>query len=135
MKVTIQVTTPDDLPNTVIVTDPLPGCLEAVDPHVGPGGPHDDARPSGTLRGPVYAPMQWFPSRPERWAFPAMEVHKDEVTFMARSLRAGSHTCTYEAVVVTSGSFQVPPAKAYLSSQPELMGLSGTHGISVADRD
>jgi uncharacterized protein YfaS (alpha-2-macroglobulin family) len=78
--------------------------------------------------------MMWFPYDPERWAFPSMEVHKDEVTFMARYLRAGSHTCTYEAVVVTSGLFRVPPTKAYLSTQPELMGLSGSHSITVADR-
>ena len=107
---TIQITTLDDLLNTVFVTDPLLGCLEAMDPHIGPGGPRHNPMPFGTAhrpQWPVYAPMNCFPSRQKRCAFPAMEVHEDEVTFMARSLRAGSYT-----VVVTSGSRQMHPTKA-----------------------
>lgn len=49
---------------------------------------------------------------------------KDKVVFHNRYLHSGTHTFQYYAYVVTSGKFVVPPAKAFVREQPEVMGLS-----------
>uniref|UniRef100_A0A7S1J1X5 Bacterial alpha-2-macroglobulin MG10 domain-containing protein n=1 Tax=Eutreptiella gymnastica TaxID=73025 RepID=A0A7S1J1X5_9EUGL len=136
MRVTIQVLTVDSIPDAVVVEDLLPGGLEAVDPNL--KGNSNSARfGQMRVRGSVahYSPRLWYPHSPERWAFPEIQVKKDMVTFRAEYLDPGSHTCSYDAVVVTSGQFHTPPAKAYQVQQPELMGLSSSRPLTVADRE
>lgn len=46
------------------------------------------------------------------------------VVFRYSYLRAGTHTVRFKAVAATSGVFVLPPVKAYVQAQPEVMGLS-----------
>ena len=61
-------------------------------------------------------------------------MYKDRVLCSAFSVPPGTHSCTYRAVAVTSGTWQVPPTKAYARSQPEVMGLSGSGRLQVQGR-
>lgn len=44
--------------------------------------------------------------------------------FFAERLPAGTQTLTYTCIVVTPGTFTVPPTKVYSMPQPEVLGLS-----------
>jgi len=140
VKVTIQISTPDDLSNVMIV-DLLPGGLEAMDPNVAQTHttPSSTTVHHGGIRGKRigYAvnppPMEicywcWWT------AFPSRETRKDRVTFSSNWLHAGTHTVSYEALVVTSGTFTLPPSKAFVLAQPEVMGLSAGGTFFVEQR-
>eukprot|EP00993_Chasmostoma_nieuportense_P002291 NODE_30_length_4134_cov_39.066883_g27_i0.p1 GENE.NODE_30_length_4134_cov_39.066883_g27_i0~~NODE_30_length_4134_cov_39.066883_g27_i0.p1 ORF type:complete len:1101 (-),score=242.70 NODE_30_length_4134_cov_39.066883_g27_i0:239-3541(-) len=141
--VVLQISTPDAL-RDVVVVDPLASCLEAVDPLVTAPPPPSPPRSTEVRTAEVgiapggITPVDVAPSSefdlntpPTSWSFPKMEVRKDQVTCFAPYLSAGTHTCTYIAVVVTSGAFQLPPTKAFVTQQPEVMGLSNTHQLIV----
>jgi hypothetical protein len=157
VKVVIQVSTPDDL-ISVVVRDPLPACLEAVDPNLQQqsaqskcvilpwssssspsmmGGTTAVAAPTTTIN-MLYTnrpqSSYCYPNSPERWSFPSKQYKKDVVQCYSYYLSAGTHSCTYDAVVVTSGTFWMPPTNAHVTGQPEIMGLSNTHSITVSPR-
>jgi hypothetical protein len=46
-------------------------------------------------------------------------------------MRAGTHTVRFRAVAATSGSFVLPPVKASVQQQPEVMGLSPAGSLTV----
>lgn len=115
LSVTIQITSPDDL-TSVTLTDLLPGGLEIELPQ---GSPPIDA--------PVYRPYKSH--RPCWWGycptFDAGSFYSDRAVFTASFLPAGSTTVTYYVIANTPGRWNLPPAKAAVDAQPELMGLSG----------
>jgi hypothetical protein len=121
VKVTLQITTPDDLVG-VEVADLLPGGLEALDPNLQKSvanQPVDYSAPGDYIR----PAMIWPP-----WtnnAFGARETLPDRVKWFANRLPAGTHTVSYEALAVTPGVFLHPPTKASVQSNPGLLGLSG----------
>jgi len=120
VKVTIQITTPDDLVGVEIV-DLLPGGLEPLDPNLQDsisGGTNNNMR-GYWWRPPTFQPRQTMP---------------DRIIWNANRLSAGTHTVSYEALAVTPGVFLHPPSKASVLGQPELLGLSGG-GYFVATAD
>jgi len=60
------------------------------------------------------------------------QTRPDRVSYYSHFVRAGTHSVTYQAMAATSGTFVLPPAKASLAMQPEVMGLSagGTFAVS-----
>jgi hypothetical protein len=119
VRVTIQISTPDDLQD-VLLSDPLAGGLEALDDNL--------FHIPGSDQPSFSSSRYWWWS----WAgFNTKAVHADSVQFLARWLWAGTHQVTYDAIVVTRGQFVVPPAKASVLAQPELMGLSAGGSIST----
>lgn len=115
VKVTIQITTPDDLVG-VEVADLLPGGLEALDPNLQSGATKPPAKPPIQPRyGRIWNPAPFGPR----------STLADRVKWTANFLPAGTHTLTYEALAVTPGVFLHPPTKANVAAQPELLGLSG----------
>ena len=133
LEVAVQVSTPDAITGGLEVVDLLPGGLEAVDPNLNvPAGP---LQPPGlgvppVDRGPgVAIPPEWD-------VFGLPEVYKDRVRCAAQQpVAAGTHMCMYRAMAVTSGRWTVPPAKAYIRTQPEVMGLSGASYLRVGERE
>jgi len=122
--VTIQVTTPDDI-SRVTLEDPVAGGLEPVDPKVA----GDEAGNNLGSDGSCKFGWSWWcvPS------FPNRETYADRVTWTSwQTLRAGTHTLSYQATAATRGIFVLPPAHAYVENQPELMGLSQAGTIVVA---
>eukprot|EP01065_Artemidia_motanka_P040741 TRINITY_DN5158_c1_g2_i1.p1 TRINITY_DN5158_c1_g2~~TRINITY_DN5158_c1_g2_i1.p1 ORF type:complete len:2080 (+),score=602.26 TRINITY_DN5158_c1_g2_i1:60-6242(+) len=150
VQVVVQVTSPDDLPDGVMIRDPLPAALQAQDPNLPTPCTPAYSRwaasvPSARLAlqtqrakvaqpyGPA-DPYAWFPDAPSMWGFPGQEVRKDEVRCFSPFFPAGTATCQYTAEVVTSGSFLMPPSKAFVPTEPGIMGLSNTMRFEVTQR-
>ena len=125
--VTIQVTTPDDL-SRVILEDLSAGGLEPVDPNVaGDNAGSDESDNCGGGGG-------WY--RWSWWCVAALsyrQTYADRVTWQSGStLRAGSHSVSYQAVAATRGVWTVPPARAYVIDQQEVLGLSQGSTVVIA---
>eukprot|EP01045_Picozoa_sp_COSAG04_P006507 COSAG04_NODE_322_length_16880_cov_9.938621_2_plen_1548_part_00 len=114
VRVTVQVTSADDLPGGVSLIDPLPAAFQAQDPNlpqprpslqlggaavapVAVGAAHRRLQPppipppppypGPTGPGGGYDPMGWYPSDPWMWGFPSLQVRKDEVECYAPFFR------------------------------------------------
>jgi uncharacterized protein YfaS (alpha-2-macroglobulin family) len=131
LAVTIQLTTPDDL-QAVTLTDLLSGGLEAEVPQRGPVADP----PSPQVMPDFFEGMLSFgrvndfrPSPRCFWgycpSFGGPNITVDRVQWKASNLNAGSHTVTYYVYANTPGTWNLPPAKASVDAQPELMGLTG----------
>ncbi|GMH44586.1 hypothetical protein BSKO_12538 [Bryopsis sp. KO-2023] len=113
VEVSVQFTTPDRLgPTTVRVL--MPAGLEPVDPNIDGSG--------GTC--PV--PFDNFFGGRSFFSFtcPDQETEPSVVTFRYNSVNAGTQTVNFRAVAATAGTFTLPPVKAFVNEQPEVMGLS-----------
>jgi hypothetical protein len=130
VEVTIQVTTPDDLYD-VVVEDWVAGCIEPLDPRLQVVGDSVgfviDYNEIGYGLMDIWMFWGWWSP------FPTPEVTTDHVRWTANYLSAGSHSVTYQAVAVTTGVFVLPPTKAYVVKQPELMGLSYAGSFLVSE--
>jgi hypothetical protein len=115
VRVTIEMTTPDYIAQ-VRVVEPLAGGLEAID------------RPQ---------PYMIFDNfyRPWFWSYFQQQVRPSSIEWFSSSLYPGTHTVTYDALIVTSGNFTLPPTKVYSVLQPELMGLSAGGFFETIDSD
>eukprot|EP00899_Mesostigma_viride_P016306 jgi/Mesvir1/24677/Mv25138-RA.1 len=131
VEVTVQVTSPDDL-GTVIVDDLVPGGLEPMDPNVASGLtplPNCGSYSPGVMGGyGLFLYYFW-------WSCPVADTRVDGVRFTFARMGAGTHSVAYRAVAATSGTFVLPPAKAYAKDQPEVMGLSRGGNFSVTARE
>lgn len=67
------------------------------------------------------APLRIWPPWP---VCPAQETLPAAVTFRYSFMAAGTHVIRFKAIAATPGAFVLPPVKAYVSKQPEIMGLS-----------
>lgn len=96
------------------------------------------AKSSATLDGlgvAGNAAVPWAPPRIAPWPVcPAQTTAPQAVTFRFSYLRAGTHTVRFKAVAATSGTFVLPPAKAYVRQQPEVMGLSAAGQLVVCGK-
>jgi hypothetical protein len=62
---------------------------------------------------------------------PLQTTTPDRVLFRFSYMRAGTHTMRFKAVAATSGTFVLPPVKAFVQQQPEVMGLSPAGVMTV----
>lgn len=125
--ISIQITTPDYL-GRVVVEVLMPGGLEPIDPNV-----YRDVASaiqcgfgdSGGGDGCGYrCYSRWY------WC-PAVEVRPSNVTVRYSTLPAGTASVSFKAVAATMGTFALPPVKAYVVDQPEVMGLSAAGLFTV----
>lgn len=65
---------------------------------------------------------------------PLQTTAPDRVTFRFSYMRAGTHTMRFRAVAGTSGAFVLPPVKAFVQQQPEVMGLSPAGSLTVCPK-
>eukprot|EP01065_Artemidia_motanka_P009493 TRINITY_DN1485_c0_g1_i1.p1 TRINITY_DN1485_c0_g1~~TRINITY_DN1485_c0_g1_i1.p1 ORF type:complete len:2335 (+),score=541.26 TRINITY_DN1485_c0_g1_i1:189-7193(+) len=130
VEITIQVTTPDDIYGGVEIVDLPAGGLEPNDPQIGTPArrTHNNHRSYPSPR------AAWWYMMMDVGSFPHARVLPHRVTWFAQYLPAGTHTCTYTANAVTSGTFSLPPARATAARQPELMGLSTAGTVVVTPR-
>jgi hypothetical protein len=114
--VRIEVKTPDMLKD-VFLDDYLPGGLEALDPSL------YDLTGSSSSKGrrirSYWCWRCWIPTFHRDPTFMA-----DRVRWFASRLSAGTHEVTYLAIANIPGRYNHPPANAWVSEQPEVMGLS-----------
>eukprot|EP00878_Enallax_costatus_P010571 GHUV01011039.1.p1 GENE.GHUV01011039.1~~GHUV01011039.1.p1 ORF type:complete len:699 (+),score=193.37 GHUV01011039.1:412-2508(+) len=62
---------------------------------------------------------------------PQQTTSPSVVTFTFSYFRAGTQTVRFKAIAATSGVFSLPPVKAYVQQQPEVMGLSSAGVFTV----
>ncbi|KAG2447335.1 hypothetical protein HYH02_007664 [Chlamydomonas schloesseri] len=123
---TVQLTTPDDL-GAVTLSVMMPGGLEPLDPNLVAGADSacTDSWIDTNSWGYFYRWYYWFP------ICPAQETRPAVVTFNYMSLRAGSSSVVIKAVAASVGEFVVPPIRAWVDEQPELMGSTAGAKITV----
>jgi uncharacterized protein YfaS (alpha-2-macroglobulin family) len=140
VRVKLRVTVPADR-QFVVLDDPLPGGLEAVDPALRVSAvPSSDARLrvvrdrdnedenepySSSWRG-SYDGYGWSP-----WEH--KELRDDRVIFFTRLLSKGAYTATYVARATTSGTFVRPTAQAEEMYDPAVNGRSDGGAFEVKD--
>eukprot|EP00879_Flechtneria_rotunda_P001797 GHRR01001961.1.p1 GENE.GHRR01001961.1~~GHRR01001961.1.p1 ORF type:complete len:2104 (+),score=689.06 GHRR01001961.1:216-6527(+) len=76
----------------------------------------------------AYRPLTWWTPWP---VCPVQTTTPATVTFTFNYFRAGTQTIRFKAVAATSGVFILPPVKAYVQQQPEVMGLSPAGTFTV----
>ncbi|CAD7705215.1 unnamed protein product, partial [Ostreobium quekettii] len=119
--VTTQATTPDALDATTIRVM-MPGGLEPVDPNI-------ESYSLGSCALTFFGVFRIF----SFFNCPYQETLPSVVTFRYNRLRPGTHVMRVRAVAATPGVFGLPPAAAFVNSQPELMGLSPAGSFEVCD--
>jgi len=160
--VTIQVTTADDVQDLVLDDwtagglEPIDPHIDASALNAGSncgglyhpamsggaamgGGPSMGGGPMGGYRPPPMPPSRGGGSfdAGAYWYFFSCtsferQTRPDRVSYFSSFVRAGTHSMTYQAMAATSGQFVLPPTKATLAAQPEVMGLSAGGSFMVS---
>lgn len=100
----------------VVIDDPLPAGLEAVNPTF----VTESKEQQGKLR-----QLSGKTGRLRWWqGFKHIEMHDDKILLFANSLLPGIHTHSYLARALTFGTFQAPGTKAEEMYAPEVFGRS-----------
>ena len=122
VKVTLRVITPQQR-NFVVVDDPLPAGLEAVNTSL--------VTESAEL-GRMLAEMQWNESSYRWWgSFNHHEFRDDRVLLFADELASGVHTFSYLARATTFGTFSLPPTYTEMMYEPEVFGQTAGGTVEV----
>jgi uncharacterized protein YfaS (alpha-2-macroglobulin family) len=134
VRVRLRVTVPAER-QFVVVDDPLPAGLEAVDLSLrttgvlaGPGAtPAERSEGEETASDEDYYPWGWYyGSWDDGWwsPFDHKELRDDRVVYAATVLWKGTHNVTYVARATTPGVFVRPPAHAEEMYNPAVQGRS-----------
>jgi len=97
----------------VVIDDPLPAGLEAVDT---------------TFR----TSLQAIVPQSNSWAIDTSEIYRDRIVAYAQHLEPGIYDLHYLVRSVTPGTFAWPGARAYLKDAPEQLGRSAAATLTVA---
>jgi len=142
VRVRLRLTVPEER-SFVIVDDPLPAGLEAVDLSLktvgGVGGPgQTEPADAEGAEGDPNAPRWLFGAWDSGWwsPFDHRELRDDRVIYSARVLWGGTYTATYLARATTPGTFQKPQAHAEEMYNPSVYGRSdgGTFVVRARSR-
>jgi uncharacterized protein YfaS (alpha-2-macroglobulin family) len=141
VRVRVRVTVPSERA-FVVVDDPLPAGLEAIDLSLrtvggiarsGAAEPEEGEGTEGTAEGPRWTFGSWDSGW---WSpFDHRELRDDRVVYSARALWAGSYTATYLARATTPGTFQKPQAHAEEMYNPAVYGRSDGGTFEVRRRE
>lgn len=132
VRVVLRVSTATDR-QFVVVDDPLPAGLEAVDLSL------RTVRPPGA-RFDGYEVTESTPRWFGRWnaglwsPFEHQEIRDDRVLYSSSSLGAGTYQTTYVARATTVGTFVAPPAHAEEMYNPAVAGRTGGSTFTVLPR-
>ncbi|MEK7251374.1 MAG: alpha-2-macroglobulin family protein, partial [Bacteroidota bacterium] len=117
VKVTLRVITPQQR-NFVVVDDPLPAGLEAV---------NTSLQTESSELSRALAAIQSEENRYRWWgSFNHHELRDDRVLLFADELEAGVHTFSYLARATTFGKFEMPATYAEMMYEPEVFGQTGS---------
>ncbi len=97
----------------VVISDPLPAGLEAVDAS-------------------FQTSTQYFQARGDSWDIDYQVIYADRVVAYANHLDAGVYSFHYLARSVTPGTYQWPGAEAHLQYAPEEFGRSASSTLIVS---
>lgn len=105
----------------VVLTDPLPAGLEALNPDLATT-PKDLGRAGAGDASPVYWNPTWYDHQ---------DLRDDRAEAFSSYLPGGVYTYSYLALATTPGTFVVPPATAQQIYAPETFGRTGTDHVVV----
>ncbi len=120
VQVRLTLTAPHNLHHVVLI-DPLPAGLEALNPALGQGPPEEEG----------FTPRDYLRFGWGGWYFGHREVYDERVVFVAEELPAGVYTLTYTLRAGVLGRFQVRPAVAYEADFPDVGGRSAGAVVEV----
>ena len=114
----------------VVVDDPLPGGLEAVDRELATTSQHqeDDTPAPGSLR--LSSPA-WGEAATNRYGFYHRELRHEAARFYGERLAAGQYYLQYSAQAIAPGEFQVPPLHAEEMYNPDVHGDGLPAGLTI----
>jgi uncharacterized protein YfaS (alpha-2-macroglobulin family) len=115
----------------VVVDDPLPAALEAVNRDLATSS-EADADKADDAGGSFYFQFDdWRGFASDVWSFYHRELKKDSVRFYSEYLPAGNYHLSYVAQVIAEGSFFAPSARAFEMYHEETYGLTKSDQIVV----
>ncbi|MFL5382988.1 MAG: MG2 domain-containing protein [Longimicrobiaceae bacterium] len=133
VRVRLRITVSDDR-NMVVLDDPLPAGLEAVDLSLRTVSPFaaDLLQPEPQEEESPAAWWYWGSWDSGMWSpFDHTEIRDDRVVYFARRLWRGTYTATYLARATTAGRFVMGPAHAEEMYNPGVHGRSGGGRFTV----
>ncbi|WP_367142205.1 alpha-2-macroglobulin [Moorena sp. SIO1F2] len=98
----------------VVIEDPLPAGLEAVDTSFQTATPY-------------------FQAQQDSWQIDYQKIHRDRIVAYADRLEAGVYNLHYLVRSVTPGTYLWPPAQAHLNYAPEEFGRSASSTLVISD--
>jgi alpha-2-macroglobulin len=101
--------------NHLVINDPLPAGLEAID--------------TSFQTAPTY-----FQSQPDSWEINYQQIYRDRVTAYGDHLEAGVYTLHYLVRSVTPGLFDWPGAEVHLQYAPEEFGRSASSQLEITEK-
>lgn len=99
----------------VVVDDPLPAGLEAVDQTFNTA-------------------VQYYQAGWDNWQVDYQSIHRDHVLAFAHHLQAGVYAVHYLVRSVTPGSYGWPGARAYLEYAPEEFGRTASSRLMISEK-
>jgi uncharacterized protein YfaS (alpha-2-macroglobulin family) len=120
--------------NFVVVDDPIPGGLEAVNRQLATAS-EVDADKGEFVRSSSswwYRFSDWRSFGSSRWSFYHQELRHDSARFYSDYLPAGNYHLAYTAQAISTGSFTVLPVKAEEMYDPDVFGQGEPAGLRVA---
>ena len=140
VRVRLRVTVPAQR-NFVVLDDPLPGGLEAIDLSLrtaslqpGPGMPQPqrEGDPNAADQQSAWGYGRWDSGWWTPWEH--SEIRDDRVVYAATILWPGTYTASYVARATTPGAFVRPPAHAEEMYNPAVQGRSDGGAFTVTER-
>jgi uncharacterized protein YfaS (alpha-2-macroglobulin family) len=101
--------------NHLVINDPLPAGLEAID--------------TSFQTAPTY-----FQSQPDSWEINYQQIYRDRVAAYGDHLEAGVYTLHYLVRSVTPGLFDWPGAEVHLQYAPEEFGRSASSQLEITEK-
>jgi uncharacterized protein YfaS (alpha-2-macroglobulin family) len=119
--------------NFVVVNDPVPGGLEAVNRDLATTSSVDAEQVEFTApEGSVWWNSQgWVEFRANLWSFYHKELHHSAARFYSEYLPSGNYRLSYVAQAIASGEFAVPSTHAEEMYDPDIFGESAARTIKI----
>jgi hypothetical protein len=119
--------------NFVVVADPVPGGLEAVNRELATSSQVDADKDSGTYSGGSwwFKFGDWHAYGYSRWSFYHREVLHHSVRFYSDYLPAGNYHLSYTAQAIAPGEFYVMPLHAEEMYDPDVFGQGVPEELQV----
>jgi hypothetical protein len=105
----------------VLVEDPLPAGLEALNERLG-----TTSHTAAANEAPAY---DW-----EELGYNRKDVHDERVSFFITHLAPGRHVLRYLARAISAGDFAALPAQAYLMYEPDVWSRSAGGRLQITAR-
>ena len=122
--------------NFVVVDDPVPGGLEAVNRDLATSSLVDAKKGEFQAAGGSFwfKFSDWIDFGVSRWSFYHQEIRHDSVRFYSDYLPAGNYHLSYAAQAIATGTFSALPAIAQEMYDPDVYGKTEALSLKVSEK-